>query len=417
MPEHVVGRLAVLIAVILSVAGCGDLGLTSGGSTADACSWASSPADVQPGTVQSDTVVLIDISASFWPRKGQSAQLPDGPAQVAASQLLTDFGGAGTRLVSLGTFDGSSSTIDWKLGNVALPVPTGDEQAIQAQQQAADSCLSRVVTSAVGARPQQPGTDVMAALAAGGTQLQGVPAAHSHVVLITDGLSNTGCLNLSKVITQGQSASAVVAGCPEHAGLAALRGVSLQLFGVGFQAASPPLSSAEQAWVENYWRDLCTALEVRSPASCLTPAEADVTRTSDVSRPTDPAIAFPAVAATAPKLTVPADLLFAFNSANLSAAGQSYLGILIQEIKAQGRTITEVIGHTDAVGTRAYNLGLSQRRADAVQAYLAARGFSGVTATGVGEADPACSPEYTSAGVPIESCMARDRRVQILLGG
>ena len=114
---------------------------------------------------------------------------------------------------------------------------------------------------------------------------------------------------------------------------------------------------------------------------------------------------------------VPSDLLFAFNSAVLSAAGQSYLDILLQQIKGQGRTITKVVGHTDAVGTAAYNMGLSQRRADAVRAYLASHGFTGVTAVGVGEADPACSPEYTSSGAPIASCMAEDRRVQIILGG
>ena len=76
-----------------------------------------------------------------------------------------------------------------------------------------------------------------------------------------------------------------------------------------------------------------------------------------------------------------------------------------------------MIGHTDAVGSEAYNLGLSQRRAGAVQAYLAGHGFSGVPAVGVGEADPACSPQFTPARARIESCMAQDRRVQILLGG
>ena len=76
-----------------------------------------------------------------------------------------------------------------------------------------------------------------------------------------------------------------------------------------------------------------------------------------------------------------------------------------------------MIGHTDALGTGAYNMGLSQRRADAVRAYLAGHGFTSVTAVGVGEADPACSPEYTPAGAPIDSCMAKDRRVQIILGG
>jgi OOP family OmpA-OmpF porin len=421
MDDRATRRLAALTALVICVAGCGDLGLTGGGgggSTA-ACPWLDQAAQAaqQPADIQSDTVVLIDISASFWPKTGGSVLMPADPAAVATSGLLTDFGGAGTRLVSLGTFDGSSSTINWQFGDVALPTAYGSMQNVQAQQQAAGRCLTGAVESALGGEPQLPGTDVMAALAAAGQQLQGTQAARDHVVLITDGLSNAGCLNLSNVISRGQSAAAVLAACPEHAGLSALRGVHVRLLDIGFQAAYPPLSSAEQAWVENYWQTMCVALGVASPAQCLAPAERDTTRTSAVTRPADPPITFPAVPRTAPALTVPADLLFAFNSATLSAAGQSYLDILIQEIKAQGRTITEVIGHTDAVGTVNYNLLLSKRRATAVQAYLAARGFTRVEAAGVGEADPACSPQYTPAGAAIESCMAQDRRVQIVLGG
>jgi OOP family OmpA-OmpF porin len=110
-------------------------------------------------------------------------------------------------------------------------------------------------------------------------------------------------------------------------------------------------------------------------------------------------------------------LLFAFNSAQLSAAGQAYLGILTSELKAQGRTILKVIGHTDAVGGDAYNLALSLQRAQAVTAYLDQHGFPDVSAVGVGKADPVCSPQYTATGAPIEPCMAKDRRVQIILGG
>jgi OOP family OmpA-OmpF porin len=236
-------------------------------------------------------------------------------------------------------------------------------------------------------------------------------------VLITDGLSNTGCLNLSKVISQGQSASSMLASCPEHADLAVLRSVDVRLFGLGLQAASPPLSTAEQTWVENYWQNLCAALSVASAASCVAAAQRDGVRSSAVTRPGDAVIAFPAVPDGARSVQVPADLLFAFNSAALSAGGRAYLDILLAQLKAHDRSITKVIGHTDAVGTRAYNLGLSQRRANAVQAYLAQHGFSGVAAVGVGEAGPACSPQYTAAGTPIESCMAKDRRVQILLRG
>jgi OmpA-OmpF porin, OOP family len=419
MAEHPARRRVAAAGLIIMAAagltGCG--GVTVIQDPPGACPWTTQPA-APPGTAaRSDTVIMIDISASFWPKSGQTVQQPDGLAQLVASEVETAFVNPGTRLVSVGLFGGSSTTIDWTLTNQALPPATGNGQEIKGEAQAAGQCLSTMVAAASRTAPQVPGTDVMAALAAAGQQLAGNLAVRDHVALVTDGLSNTGCLSLNKVISQGQNASSVLADCPERASLAALRGVGLQLFGVGLQAANP-LTSAEQAWVENYWNNLCVALGVASPASCVAPAQTkDYPRTSAVSRPGDPAIAFPAVRSGADSVQVPADLLFAFNSATLSAAGQSYLDILLAQLRAQGRSITKVIGHTDAVGTQAYNLGLSQRRAGAVEAYLAGHGFSGVAAVGVGEADPACSPQYTPAGAPIESCMAQDRRVQILLRG
>lgn len=413
--RRLVAAAGLIIVAASCLTGCG--GVTTISDSPGACPWTTQP-PTAPGTAaQSDTVIMIDISASFWPKTGQTVQQPDGLAQLVASEVETAFRNPGTRLVSIGLFDSSSTTINWKLTNEALPPATGDSQEINGEAQAAGQCLSTMVASADRTAPQLPGTDVMAALAAAGEQLQGNPAARDHIALITDGLSNTGCLNLSKVISQGQNASSVLVGCPERAGLTALRGVGLQLFGVGLQAADP-LTSAEQTWVENYWQNVCAALGVASPASCVSPPQTkDYPRTSAVSRPGDLAIAFPAVPGGVTSVQVPADLLFAFNSATLSGGGRAYLDILLAQLKARGRSITKVIGHTDAVGTRAYNLGLSQRRAGAVQAYLARHGFSGVAVVGMGEADPACSPQYTSAGAPIESCMAKDRRVQILLGG
>jgi hypothetical protein len=163
-----------------------------------ACSWETAQPTGAQLSDTSDTVVLVDITGSFWPKAGQQASLPDDPAAVAVGALLQGFDSSGTRLVSVGTFDGSSATVDWKLAGTALPVPTGDSSEIAAEQQSAADCLTSTINSAVSAAPQAPGTDVMAALAASGQQLQGTPAsARKNVVLITDGLSNTGCLNLS----------------------------------------------------------------------------------------------------------------------------------------------------------------------------------------------------------------------------
>ena len=421
MFRHIVwaGGAMAAVAVALSCASCTTTPVPAGApSSQSACSWETASLTGQEPPDTSDTVVLVDITGSFWPKAGQQASLPDDPAALAVSTLLQKFGTAGTRLVSFGTFDGSSATVDWKLAGAALPTPTGDSGETAAEQQSAQNCLTSTVNSAITATPQVPGTDVMAALAAAGQHLQGVPAsARKSLVLITDGLSNTGCLSLSNVISKGQTASTVLNSCPEHATLALLHGVSLQLDGIGFQATQPPLDTTEQVWVQSYWTDMCTALQVASPASCVTASGRDSERVSDGSRLSDPAIEFPTVPARATGVPVPSDLLFAFDSATLSTSGQAYLALLAGQVKAAGRSITEITGHTDATGGASYNLDLSRRRAAAVSVFLAAHGFAKVTAVGAGEADPACSPQYTPAGAPIPSCMAQDRRVQIMLGG
>jgi OOP family OmpA-OmpF porin len=416
------GGIMAAILTVLSCAACfpGMPSPSPSQTSASACSWVNAQPDEQEPAETSDTVVLVDATASFWPQAGQRPSLPDDPATVAVDQLLQNFKTGGTRLISFGTFGGSSTTVDWAITDAALPTPTGDSAMTQAEQGTAAGCLTSAVESAVATAPTVPGTDVMAALAAAGQQLQGTRASTDKVVLITDGLSNTGCLNLSSVISKGQTAAAVLGACPERADLGLLRGVSLELSGIGFEAVEPPLDTAEQAFLTSYWTDMCVALKVASAASCVAKrSEKNLPRVSATTRPSDPAIRFLAAIQPGPEGVppVPADLLFAFDSAELSASGQAYLDILAGKLKSLRRRVAKVIGHTDDQGGASYNLTLSQRRANAVAAYLAADGLAGATAVGVGEADPVCHPQRTPTGAPIPACMAQDRRVQIILGG
>jgi outer membrane protein OmpA-like peptidoglycan-associated protein len=396
-----------------AVAGCGGVTAVQPSSQ---CGWTSpGSADSQPTSgVASSRIVLIDASASFWPSRG-SMSLPDDAEGTAQSYLVSDFGLSGTRLVSVGVFDGSSATIDWELGNAALPPATGSNQEVPVEQADARRCFGAVISKALSTPPQTPGSDLMGALGAAGSQLGAVPASRSHVLLITDGLSNTGCLNFSKVVRDGQSAAQIVHSCTVESGLAWLRGTDLQLSGISFPAYKPALSTSEQNFLEDYWREVCAALGVRLAQNCVTPPTGFSQRVSTASRLSDPRVSF-APPLHGDKIPVPTPLLFAFDSAVLTPAAQSYLGILVQEIRSSGHTVTEIVGHTDRVGSAAYNLRLSKLRALAVRAYLAQSGFTGITARGVGFSQPACEPEYTSSGQPIEACMARDRRVDIILG-
>lgn len=81
---------------------------------------------------------------------------------------------------------------------------------------------------------------------------------------------------------------------------------------------------------------------------------------------------------------------FATNSATLTAASRPVLDEVAADMKRYPRLKVELQGHTDSRGADAYNLDLSQRRADSVRDYLIAQGVNGtqLLAKGYGEAQP-----------------------------
>jgi OOP family OmpA-OmpF porin len=97
---------------------------------------------------------------------------------------------------------------------------------------------------------------------------------------------------------------------------------------------------------------------------------------------------------------------FEYKSAQLSADSRSILGGIGDNLKKYPRLRIELQGHTDSVGGDAYNLALSQRRAESVRDYLIERGVVAdrLTARGYGETQPIESND-TEAG------RARNRRV------
>jgi len=84
-------------------------------------------------------------------------------------------------------------------------------------------------------------------------------------------------------------------------------------------------------------------------------------------------------------------VFFAFDSYALSSAGKAKLDGLAAIMQRFPNLRLEVVGHTDAMGPDAYNALLAQRRADAVSAYLVAKGVSAERLSTVsrGEKEPA----------------------------
>ena len=72
-----------------------------------------------------------------------------------------------------------------------------------------------------------------------------------------------------------------------------------------------------------------------------------------------------------PPLLIPADILFAFDSAKLKPEAESVLNAAVKIINARPKgKIVSIEGHTDAEGTSTYNLNLSLERALAVKHWL-----------------------------------------------
>lgn len=107
------------------------------------------------------------------------------------------------------------------------------------------------------------------------------------------------------------------------------------------------------------------------------------------------------------------DVLFAFDSADLAPAAQARLAEVAATLDAEGEGPVEVVGHTDSMGTDAYNNDLSQRRAAAVRDALAqlAPDFT-YQASGRGEAEPV-APNEAEGGGDDPDGRARNRRVEI----
>ncbi|MHA6346642.1 OmpA family protein [Roseivivax sp. CAU 1761] len=109
-------------------------------------------------------------------------------------------------------------------------------------------------------------------------------------------------------------------------------------------------------------------------------------------------------------VTMPQNILFATDSANVSPSIQGDLRAVAQNLNQYPNTSVQVVGHTDNTGGATYNYNLSERRAQAVAGILISNGVASgrVRAIGRGEDQPVAS-NLTPEG------RQQNRRVEIVI--
>lgn len=107
---------------------------------------------------------------------------------------------------------------------------------------------------------------------------------------------------------------------------------------------------------------------------------------------------------------LPADVTFAFDRADIRPRFLDTLSALARTLDAYDGTDVEIIGHTDAVGSDAYNLALSERRGRSVADFLVARDTAPdrLVVEAMGKSEP------IATNATVEG-RAANRRVEIVL--
>ena len=159
-----------------------------------------------------------------------------------------------------------------------------------------------------------------------------------------------------------------------------------------------------QCWRDGSWTPATAAAgcdgAIAAPAAAASAAKAA------------PAAAAAAASAAASKVTYAADAFFDFGKSVLKPEGKAKLDDLVAKVKSISLEVVIAVGHTDAVGTDAYNQKLSIARSEAVKAYLVSKGIdkNRIYTEGKGETSPVADNK-TKEG------RAKNRRVEIEVVG
>ena len=172
----------------------------------------------------------------------------------------------------------------------------------------------------------------------------------------------------------------------------------------------------ELCWRDAFWTPATAAPGcdgALAPAPAAAPAPAPVAAAPAApGAPAAPAAPAQPAPPAASKVTYAADAFFDFDKYALKPEGKAKLDDLVSKVKGINLEVIIAVGHTDSIGTVEYNQKLSERRANAVKAYLVSKGIekNRVYTEGKGKKQPVADNK-TAEG------RAKNRRVEIEVVG
>jgi len=184
--------------------------------------------------------------------------------------------------------------------------------------------------------------------------------------------------------------------------------------------------SAGLCWRSGYWTPAMATAEcdpelVKKPEPKPVAAPAPAPAPAPIAAPAPkPAPApMPAPVPVPQKVTLKSDVLFNFDKSDLTPADRAKLDDLASKVSALNLEVVIAIGHTDPLGSSAYNQKLSVRRADSVKSFLVSKGVDAnrIYTEGKGESQQvkACAKNLSRAAMI--KCLAPNRRVEIEVVG
>lgn len=189
----------------------------------------------------------------------------------------------------------------------------------------------------------------------------------------------------------------------------------------GAQTIDNWVNSTGTTW-KNGTNELCWRDANWTPATAAVGCDGAIVAPVAAAAPAPAPAAAPAAPAPAPvapppppaatKVTYAADAFFDFDKSVLKPEGKAKLDDLVGKVKGINLEVIIAVGHTDSIGTDAYNQKLSVKRSEAVKAYLVSKGIekNRVYTEGKGEKQPVADNK-TKEG------QAKNRRVEIEVVG